>query len=157
MEESKPIWWRWETAVVAGSILVGVAVVIGMAIVASLRDLSPLEMVLFQIIALGISLGGGLYGSYKFGQSSGANRQFARSALRSVMVLYRSIEGLYDYIGRHETTQYERSAILQLLITQMYVAQSAIADWRDIIPEDFEDVGETLDQSDSGRDQDHGD
>lgn len=152
MNQSKPIWWRWDLALIAGSIAVGVAFVVTIAVVASRRELSPLELALFQIITLGISLGGGLFGAYKFGQNAGANKQFARSALRSVMVLYRSIAGLYDYIGRREMAEHERSAILQYLTTQMDVAQSAIADWRDIIPEDFEDVGETLEQPNARRD-----
>ena len=150
MNIQKPKWLRWEASLIVGSIAVALAFVIAMAVVASLRDLSPLEAVLFQIIGLGVSLSGGLYGSYKFGQNSAANKQFARSALRSVMVLYRSIEGLYDYIGRRGAPDGERSAILQLLVTQMDVAQSAIADWRDIIPEDFEDVGGTLEHPTQG-------
>lgn len=132
---------------------VGIAVTFAvvMVVVAARRPLSPLEALLFQLIVLFVGLGGGLFGSYKFGQSSAANKQFARSALRSVMVLYRSIAGLHDYIGRRNPADYERSAILELLITQMDVAQSAVADWRDIIPQDFEEVGESLEQPNARR------
>ena len=39
----------------------------------------------------------------------------------------------------------ERFGLLQLLIDdQANVARAAIADWRDVIPDDFEDVVETL-------------
>ncbi len=39
----------------------------------------------------------------------------------------------------------ERFDLLQLLIDdQANVARAAIADWRDVIPDDFEDVIETL-------------
>ena len=128
-----------------------------MVVITARRPLSPLEALLFQLIVLFVGLGGGLFGSYKFGQNSAANKQFARSALRSVMVLYRSIAGLYDYIGRRSPTEYEQSAILELLVTQMDVAQSAVADWRDIIPADFEDVGESLEQPDARRSPRNGD
>ena len=147
MNDGKIKWLRWELALVAVSIAVSVTFASAMVIIAAQRPLSPLEAVLFQLLALGAGLGGGLFGSYKFGQNSAANKQFARSALRSVMVLYRSIAGLHDYIGRRSPAEYERSAILELLVTQMDVAQSAVADWRDIIPENFEDVGESLEQT----------
>ena len=152
-----PKWIRWEIAVVVISIAIAVAFAVAMVVIASIRPLSPLEAMLFQVIVLFVGLGGGLFGSYKFGQNSAANKQFARSALRSVMVLYRSIAGLHDYIGRRSPVEYERSAILELLITQMDVAQSAVADWRDIIPEDFEDVGESLEQPNASRSQGNGD
>ena len=152
-----PKWVRWEIAVVAISIAISLAFAVAMVVIASRRPLSPLEMILFQLIVLLVGLGGGLFGSYKFGQHSAANKQFARSALRSVMVLYRSIAGLHDYIGRRSPTEYERSAILELLVTQMDVAQSAVADWRDIIPENFEDVGESLEQPDVRRSPGNGD
>ena len=145
---------------VAISVGIAIAFAATMVVIAAIRPLSPLEALLFQLIVLFVGLGGGLFGSYKFGQSSAANKQFARSALRSVMVLYHSIAGLYDYIGSRSPAEYERSAILELLTTQMHVAQSAVADWRDIIPEDFEDVGETLEQPNArrnlGNDDPHG-
>lgn len=86
MSGQKPIWQRWDLALIAGSIVIGLVFIVAIATVASMRELSPLEIVLFQIITLGISLGGGLFGAYKFGQNAGANKQFDRSALRSVMV-----------------------------------------------------------------------
>ena len=153
MKEPKPIWRRWDLALVAGSIAVGLVFIIAMAVVASLRDLSPLELVLFQIIALGISLGGGIFGSYKFGQSSAANKQFARSALRSVIVLQMGILELSRTIGQFNARNPDRRLeLLQVLIRQLAtVCSSAIADWRDVIPDDFEDVGDTLEQSKSSQ------
>lgn len=63
---------------------------------------------------------------------------------------------MYDHVSRRDPVEYEQSAILQLLITQMYVAQSEIEDWRDVIPENFEDVGETLGQTDETKTGDDG-
>lgn len=164
MRFQKPTWLRWEPSLIVGSLIAAMGFVMAMAFVASFRGLSPLETVLFQIIGLVISLGGGLYGSYKFGQRSTADaardvvRLHARSALRSVLVLYRGLERLYDAIETVKSEGYDkRIDLLQILVyDQMTVTLSAIADWRDVIPEDFEDVGETLGEPDGMRIRDDG-
>ena len=84
-------WLRWEVILIAISILVGLAFAGFMVLTSAQRKLEPLETLLFQFIILFVSLGGGLVGSYKFGQNVAANRQYVRSALRSVMVLFRSL------------------------------------------------------------------
>jgi hypothetical protein len=100
-------------------------------------------------LVLGFSLGGGIFGSYKFGQNTAANRQFARSALRSVLVLYRGLLRLQDTLELLRTTESDAqiNVLQELVNVQVHVAASAIADWRDVIPEDFADVGQTLEQS----------
>lgn len=151
MNTGKSRWRSWEVALISISIVLAVIIATAMVIISAMRPLSPLEAVLFQLLALSVGLGGGLYGSYKFGQNSATNTQYARSALRSVMVLYRSIRGLYNIIQQLTPQESDRAAILQLLVTQLDVAQSAIADWRDVIPDDFENVEETLEQPDFRR------
>ena len=131
------------------SILVGLVFAGFMVSIAAQRELKPLEALLFQFIILLVSLGGGLVGSYKFGQNAAANRQYARSALRSVMVLFRSLERLHQAIEQlkiNDSTG-ERFGSWQLHVeTQMDIAYSVINDWRDLIPEEFEDVGENLER-----------
>ena len=142
-------WLRWELVLVAISIIVALTFAGIMVGIAASRPLSPLEAVLFQIIALGVGLVGGLFGSYKFGQSVAANRQYARSALRSVLVLFRSLQRLYEAIERLKlgSSSNEQFEQLQLHIeNQMDIARSVINDWRDLIPEEFEDVGENLER-----------
>lgn len=143
----KPWWRHWEFALIGASVTVAVVFAAIMVTIAARRPLSPLEATLFQIVVLGVGLGGGLVGSYKFGQSVAANRQYARSALRSALVLYKGILGLYEAIELLKTGDYdERLDLLQSQVTnQANVAQSVIADWTDVIPEDSDDVGETLD------------
>lgn len=82
---------RWEFLLIAISIMIAIAFAVWMAIVASDRKLTPLEAVLFQFVVLVVGLGGSLIGSYKFGQNMPANKQYARSALRSVLVMFRSL------------------------------------------------------------------
>ena len=143
----KPWWRHWEFVLIAISVTVAVGFACIMVIIAARRPLSPLEATLFQIVVLGVGLGGGLIGSYKFGQSAAANRQYARSALRSALVLYRGILGLYEAVELLKTGDYDkRLDLLQSQVDdQAHVAQSVIADWIDVIPEDSDEVGEMLD------------
>lgn len=123
-----------------------------MVIIAASRPLSYLEGTLFQIIALGAGLAGGLYGSYKFGQRDAGNRLYARSALRSVLVLYNGIGRLYQAIEVLKTGKSdERLDLLQLEIQdQMEVANAAINDWPDVITDSLEDVDGMIEQADRG-------
>ena len=149
MRIGKPWWRHWEFALIGISVTVAVVFASTMVIIAARRPLSPLEATLFQIIALGIGLGGGLFGSYKLGQSVAANRQYARSALRSALVLHKGILGLHEGLELLKTGDPANDRRLDLLQSQVDnqadVSRSVIADWRDVIPEDSEDVGETLD------------
>ena len=149
----KSRWVRWDIGLVIISVLSAIAFAIFMVIISSNRPLSPLETILFQLLVLVAGLGGGLFGSYKFGQSSAARaardvmRPHARSALRSVIVLYRGIERLSDAIEslkRDEPDTRSLELLQYVVYDQLSAADSAIADWRDIIPEDFADVDETL-------------
>ena len=140
---------RWEILLVAVSIVVGLAFAGFMISIAAQRELKPLEALLFQIIILGVSLVGGLIGSYKFGQNVAANRQYARSALRSVLVLFRGLQRLHENVKQLSDTDPSdaRFGPLQSHIeSQMDLAYSVINDWRDLIPEEFEDVGGNLER-----------
>ena len=143
---------RRSLAIVAGAVVFAAV----MVLVSAFREqpLSTLELALWQIISLVL----GLFGSYLFGRSSAASdaRDLigpqARYALRSVLVLYRGILRLSDAVerlkppGEHDT----RFELLQMLIrNQADEARSAIANWRDVIPDDYADVAATLDLADS--------
>ena len=133
-------WLRWEVILIGASVAVSVIFAAVMVTITAKRPLSPLETMLFQIVTLGVGLGGGLFGSYKFGQNFAANKQHARSALRSVIVLHRGILELSSTISRlNERRPDGRFDLLQALVSQLSnVCSSAIADWRDVIPDDFE-------------------
>ena len=122
------------------------AVALGVTIwVSSQRDdLSGLESTLFSVITLGI----GLLGSYRFGQISAANRLYARSALRSVLVLRKGIGRLHDAVALLRTTDNdEQIHLLQLyILNQMDVADAAVNDWSDVIRSDSTDVASEVDQ-----------
>lgn len=141
MTPGKSKWLRWELAIVVVSIAVSVTFAAVMVIIASQRPLSPLEAILFQLLALGVGLGGGLFGSYKFGQNSSSSRQYARSALRSVSALFGGIQRLYEAVALLNAERPDpRLDQLQLHIqSQLDVADAAINDWRDVIQGDSGD------------------
>ena len=146
-------WWKhWEVALIGASIMIAVIFAAIMVIIAANRPLSYLEATLFQIIALGAGLAGGLYGSYKFGQRTAANRLYARSALRSVLVLHSGIRRLYHAIEVLKTGKSdERLDLLQLQIEdQLEVANAAINDWRDVITDGLDDVDGMFEQTGPG-------
>ncbi len=141
---------RWDVTLVVVSIVIGLAFAGYMIWTTAQRELSPREAVLFQIIILGVSLVGGLIGSYKFGQSAATDKQYARSALRSVLVLFGGLQRLHDAVEQVAATDQAGDRLWPLLLqieSQMDLANSAINDWRDLIPEEFEDVGGNLERA----------
>lgn len=149
MRAGKYGWMRWEIAVIVIAVAVAVAFAAALVVIAATRPLTPLEAVLFQIIALGVGLGGGLLGSYKFGQHTAANKQYARSALRSVMVLFRSLVRSYEAMEALKNGNVSEGRLADLqrsTADQMDIAYSVMNDWRDLIPEEFDNVGENLDR-----------
>lgn len=138
MSGGKSKWFRWEIALIVVSIAISMAFAAAMVIIASQRPLSSLEAVLLQLLALGIGLGGGLFGSYKFGQNSALDKQYARSALRSVLALFSGIRRLYEAVALLNAERPDpRLDQLQLHIqSQLDIADAAINDWRDVIQGD---------------------
>ena len=108
-----------------------------------------------------ISLVLGLFGSYLLGRYAvrglpyDAIRPHARSALRSVLVLHRGLLRLSRSINRLDSdTPDARFESLQAQVqNQVDVAASTIADWRDVIPGDYEEVVSTLELRDNGREE----
>jgi hypothetical protein len=135
----------------AGVILVTIAVVVAIlfSIIASYRDLTGLENVLLQVFSLGI----GLIGSYVLGRESAreAAREFvkphARSAFRRLLSLYRSLSRLALAIQAARPINKSdpmTSSILDklegIVIEQIATADDALEDWRDIVPEDVQEL-----------------
>lgn len=135
----------------AGIILVVVALVIAVifSIVATFRNLTGLENVLLQIFSLGI----GLIGSYVLGKESASQaareliKPHARSAFRRLLSLYRSLSRLAYAIqtarqvnNPDPTTSLVLDKLEGIVIEQIATADDALEDWRDIVPEDVEEL-----------------
>lgn len=142
-------------------IIASVAVAMIMIVVSSMRELTSLETMLFQVVALGT----GLYGSYRFGRSSAAEsareniRLHARPAFRRAVELYYRLYGLSIEIERlKQEDDDQRLDIIQAIVDeQIRTGNSTIEDWRDIIPEDVDDVINRLKENErKTRDKENG-
>ena len=133
-------WLRWDIAFIAVSVVLAAV----MIIVASDRRLTSPEIILFQVLTLGI----GLLGSYRFGRYAAREaaydvvRPHARSALRTILSLRDSLYRLSHRIEEFKADDPDsRLDIVQAIIhEQMPMGRSAVEDWRDIVPDDVDEV-----------------
>ena len=108
------------------------------------RSMSAVENTLFQVLILGT----GLLGSYIFGKNSARAgaldvvKPHARAAFRRVFALYRSLYRLSLKIEelKEEGPDHRLDLIQALVNEQIATGQDAIEDWRDIVPEEVEEI-----------------
>lgn len=108
------------------------------------RDLTTFELGLLQLLILAT----GLVGSYIFGKHSaqaGARdviRPHARAAFRRVTALYQSLYRLSIRIEQLKDEKPDnRLDLIQALVDeQIATGQDAMEDWRDIVPEEVEQI-----------------
>lgn len=133
-----------ETTVTVGLVAISIAFAIITIWISSTRELTPLETTLLQVVSLGV----GLYGSYRFGRSSAAEsvretaRLHARHAFRRVLELNDGLYSLSERIRRIRRIRpsVELAVIQAIVDEQVAFGLSAIEDWRDIIPEDVDEL-----------------
>ena len=137
-------------------ILSSLGVAIFFIIIAAERTLTQLENVLLQIIILAL----GLLGSFLFGQISAKNiakdiiKPHARSAFRRLLSLFNSLSRLATTIEYAKSTdiisQKENAAILDklsaIVTEQIATADDALEDWKDIVPEEVEQIRTKIDE-----------
>ena len=121
--------------------LIGVAVLV---LVSSSRPLTHIESVLLQVVILGAGIGA----SWLFAQSSASKaaeetmRLHARPAFRTVLILYESLSRLSFEIHRsnEENPDVRLERAESIVNEQIEIGRSALEDWRDIVPEDMEEI-----------------
>lgn len=112
---------------------------------ASKREISSLENVFFQIFILATSLSGSYLLGKKISEASAfeAIKPYARSAFRRVLSLYYGLSRLAKDVG-HEIRIKNNNSLLEkfqaTIEEQLYTADDALEDWRDIVPEDVEEI-----------------
>lgn len=134
-------------------IFISIVVAIITIITSAKRDLTQLENSLLWIFGLAAAL----VGSYMFAKQSFPKAAFdiikphARPAFRRLLWLYKSLSRLAYVISEaQETKQCENIYILSklkaMVIEQIATAGDAVEDWRDIIPEDVEEIMERIEE-----------
>ena len=112
--------------------------------VAQSRSLTPLEGILFQVVILAAGLGA----SYMIGKNAAMEaarsiiRPHARSAFRRVYNLYASLYRLSTRIEmlNDQNPDHRLQLIRALVDEQFATGGDALEDWRDIIPEDVDEM-----------------
>ena len=136
-----------------GLIAIALSLIVLMLYLSTLRSLSTLELLLFQLITLSLSL----LGAYLFGinakrkSQEWALKQYARAAFRRVLTLYRSLVRMAGFLARKDTDE-ESSVDVRVILAslratvveQIGTLHDALEDWRDVIPTDVEDIEEKL-------------
>ena len=133
---------------VAALALIAISILVAfyMIVESSNRELTSLETTLFQVVVMVV----GLSGSFIFGRLTAAEsaretaRLHARHAFRRVLELYDSLDSLSVRIRiyRRRRRSGDLAVIHAIVYEQMAIVLSTIEDWRDIIPEDVEELME---------------
>ncbi len=127
-------------------IMISIGIALLFIISASKRELTDLENALFQVL----SLGAGLLGSYILGKQSTRAaaiemvKPHARSAFRRVMSLYMGLSRLAGIIENTKDSVSPHVDYLNIyqavVMEQIATADDAMEDWRDLVPEDVEEL-----------------
>ena len=140
---------------------VGILALTGLVYIAATRNLSSLESVLLQIINLAIGIGISFHIARQSAQK--AAREFvkphARSAFRRLVSLYESLHWAMNEIksalrSRSAQQHQETLARVEAVVTaQLKTADDALEDWRDIVPDDVEELKQKLATNNITRDE----
>ena len=129
-------------------VLFSIGISIFLAYTATKRTLTGLESILWQIFVFA----GGLVGSFIFGRQSAREaareiiKPHARSAFRRLLSLYQSLSRAATTIesaqisDSHENDQVALARLEEIITEQLSKADDALEDWRDIVPEDVEEL-----------------
>ena len=139
-------------------ILVAIGISALVVYITTTRTLTTVESVLWQVFVLTA----GLAGSFIFGRQSAKEaakemiKPHARSAFRRLVSLYESLSRASTAIQLTESSESSEDiqvtiARLDAIITeQLNTADDALEDWRDIVPEDVEELKQKLESKIQG-------
>lgn len=128
-------------------IFIAIAIMFIFLYISSTRTLNSLENILFQVFIFGL----GVQGSYIIGKQSAKKaaleiiKPHAKASFRRVHALFLSLSRLlYAIENAREVEGQQNNAALDMLeaivIEQVATADDALEDWKDIVPDEVEDV-----------------
>lgn len=139
-------------------VLVAIGVSVLVVYTTTTRILTAVESTIWQVFILTA----GLVGSFIFGRQSAKEaakeiiKPHARSAFRRLVSLYESLSRASTQIQSLDNSESSEDyrftfGILDAIITeQLNTADDALEDWRDIVPEDVEELKENLESKIQG-------
>ncbi|MEX0778681.1 MAG: hypothetical protein WD037_03040 [Balneolales bacterium] len=131
-------------------IFAAIALSVFFAYTTTLRTTTALEGTMLQIIVLLA----GLSGSFIVGRQSASEaakeiiKPHARSAFRRLVSLFKSLSRVATIIDNSRNSDEKQNAVLDMLegivVEQIATADDALEDWRDVVPEDVEEIRQKL-------------
>ena len=142
--EDNPWTKRWATRMPVVGFLASILFSMAMVVLTLFSSPTPFETALLQFVILLT----GLWGAYIMGKQSALSaareliRPHARSAFRRVFSLYKSIHNLSVGIEELQDVEYDpRMEVIRAVVNeQIATGKDAMEDWRDIIPEDVDEI-----------------
>ena len=136
-------WSPWDLTLVILCVTF-IAALVGVIVVSIYRSFTLLESLLFDVLVLGL----GLAASYRFGRFATQDaaremaKQHARPSFRRVLTLYNSLHQLSARIESfNQTAADDRFDVIQAVVEEQIAGiGAAIEDWRDIVPEDVDEI-----------------
>lgn len=131
-------------------IVVGIGIAATFAFIAAGRQLTAFESVLSQTLPLAITL----IGSFIVGKNSAQAaaraiiKPSARSAFRRLISIYRNLGWIADIIEESNVSDNEENhdvkigKIKVMVRSQILTADDAMADWKDIVPDDVKELSQ---------------
>lgn len=139
-------------------IILGTLGIAGLVSIAATRSMTTLENVFLQVLSLVIGVGVSLFVSRQSAEKTAREiiKPHARSAFRRLVSLYLSLSRASKVIKLEPESETEEDpqmklAKLDAIITeQLDMADDALEDWRDIVPEDVEELKQNLESKVQG-------
>ena len=139
-------------------IILGILGIAGLVFIAATRSMTTLENVFLQGLSLVIGIGVSLFVSRQSAEKTAREiiKPHARSAFRRLVSLYESLSRASTEIqslDNSESPEDYRVTIgkLDAIVTeQLSTADDALEDWRDIVPEDVEELKQKLESKIQG-------
>ena len=140
-------------------IVMSVAGFVAFAYVATTRQLTDLESVFLQVLAVST----GFTGTFMVGRLSATNvareiiKPHARSAFRRLLSQYESLHRMATIIdSSHDSNMPDQgqqvlARLGEIATSQISIADDALADWEDIVPEDVRELRQVLSSKRSRR------
>ena len=147
---------NWVVAALLILVAMGISALV--VYITTTRTLTTVESILWQVFVLTA----GLAGSFIFGRQSAKEaaremiKPHARSAFRRLVSLYESLSRASTAIQLTESSESSEDirvtiAKLDAIVTeQLNTADDALEDWRDIVPEDVEELKQKLESKIQG-------
>ena len=140
---------------------VGILALSGLVYIAASRKLSGLESVLLQIISLAIGVGVSFFVGRQSARKAAREivKPHARSAFRRLLSLYENLHWTMNEVksalrsGSAQQHQETLARVEAVVTAQLKTADDALEDWRDIVPEDVEELKQKLATDNETRDE----